>query len=98
MGGTWGVGGGIIAGGKGSYGGALQSTGGVPQIVACTDSLATCVSDTQCALVISCLLSSTAKCSGDLTCYLQVCQSTITGGSAPLALQILQNCASFIGL
>ncbi len=89
-----------VFGGSPSVGGAsVATTGGVSPIVNCTESLAACVNDTTgCALVLSCFLSSVGQCSGDLSCYVLACQNTITPTSAPLALQILQNCSTLIGL
>jgi len=56
------------------------------------------LADTGCAALINCLLVSTGKCNGDVACFALACQSYIGGASAPLELEILQNCGSFIGL
>ena len=99
-GGFPGIGGGTViypTGGRSGFGGAPISTGGTDSSAACLNSVQTCVNDSGCLAVLTCLLTYTNKCNGDLTCYLLACENTITGSSAQLALQIMQSCSTFIG-
>jgi hypothetical protein len=85
-------------GGRPSFGGSSITTGGVSPVMNCVDSVTTCANDAECKAILTCISGSIGTCSTNLACYLNSCQNVLMVPSASLALQIITNCSSAIGL